>query len=141
VDGIAIGAARSEVEALLGAGEQVGFREHAPVYRFGPSRVAVTFGRESQVIRVSGNALLRDGQPVLVTGQDANAVVATLGEGYIIERFTPTTSGVFTTGSVPGGTEFYYDDGTARYQIYVNREAVIGGIHSGTMQDLPRPER
>lgn len=141
VNGIAIGATRDEVEARLGPGEQVGYLEHAPVYRFGQRAVAVTFDREARVAGVSGDTLLRDGQPMLEVGQGADAIVPALGEGYVVEHFTPTTSGVFTTGSVPGSAEHGYHDGTTRFEVFVNHTGSIGGIHARALGGSTGPNR
>ena len=141
VDGVHIGGSLAEVEALLGPGEQHGFAEAAPVYRFANNDTAVTFDSEGNVAAVSGKTLLRDGQVVLATGQGPDAVVSALGKGYTIERFSPKSYGIFTTGSVPNGVEHYYHDGANRFHVFVNRKDVIGGIHCAPMDKFPLPER
>lgn len=140
VDGVAIGNTFEEVEALLGPGRQQSFREGAPGYYFDGRNTYVEFNADSVATRVSGQRLLRDGDVVLATGRPASAVVTALGQGYSIARFSPTTTGVFTTGSVPNGIEHYYYDGVDRFEIFVNRSDVIGGVHSGSIEGFPRPE-
>ena len=140
VDGVRIGSSYREVEAVLGEGRQIGFKKDTPGYRFARSNTAVTFDRNAMVIRVSGTRLLRDGKVVLGTSQAKEEVVSALGEGYIVARFSPKTLGMFTVGSVPDGIEYYYHDGDTRFQVYVNRDNIIGGIHSAPRERVPLPK-
>jgi hypothetical protein len=137
VNGIEIGMARAEVEAILGPGEQVGFSEHLPTFRYGARGISVRFDSDARVARVSGDTLARDGERVLRVGQGNDEIPLALGVGFVVERFTPTTSGIFVNGSVPGSIEHYYDDGHTRFQIFVSRDGDIGGIHSAPIGGLP----
>ena len=71
---------------------------------------------------------------MLRVGQPGDAVEATLGVGYRVERSAGKTSGIFTVGSVPRGTEHYYRNDNSRFAIFVNREGRISLIQAQSFE-------
>lgn len=125
---------------LLAPGEQRTFNQ-TPAYAFSGGDIIVTFDSAGQAQKIAGRRLLRDRQAVLAVGQAEQAVTAALGQGYVIERNSPKTQGVFMAGSALAWVEHYYHDGATRFLIITDRNNLISSIQCAPVEKLPLPER
>ena len=138
IDGVRPGLSFEQIQARFGEPDTSFGPENARGHTFSQRSLTVECDSEGTVSHVYGRVLEHNGKAVLRAGDPGPAVVSTLGEGYIIKRYSPKGS-VIATGSVPNGADHYHRDETMRLHVLVNREGTIGGFDAAPLDRLPSP--